>query len=331
MKVYDEFTKLRKVVLGDINFNLLQYVDTKYRNYVTTIFEETAEDLNDIEHVYQNLGIEVYRPKIKQCLSNNVITPYYSTNGVRNPLSPRDSFIMIGDTLLETASHKKESVFEHLYYKELFLNLYDEFNINWQKMPMPTLNENCFDEEQFLTNKEPILDAAQITRCGKHLFVSSQGAGNARGLEWIKRHFPSYNVVDFGKTITGHTDGQVKIIKPGLLMSPYSKPKLPSEFKNWTVIQITNKLLNTELVEELFQDDDASNTYPDAGIISTDIDTMVVYEQYKNTAPNFLKMLELHGINLVFVPFRHRHWFSQSITCLTMELERDGEFVDYFN
>ena len=120
IKVYDEFTQLKEVILGNINKELVKYVPKDEQSLILDIFDQTIEDLDAIQKIYQDNGIIVHRPKLSSDYSNIIFTPNSTTKGVRNPLSPRDAFIVIGNTLLETAGYRADMMFEHLFYKNIF-------------------------------------------------------------------------------------------------------------------------------------------------------------------------------------------------------------------
>ena len=322
-KVYDEFTQLLQVVLGDVNMNLLDHVDRHEKLFITEIFEETKDNLNTIAKIYESHGIKVNRPVVHESFSNDIVTPFYMTKGIRNPLSPRDTFIMLGSTLLETAGYRADMMFEYMYYKNLFTHNWSNGKHKWIKMPSPVYAEE-------LSSQEPIMDAAQILRLGKHIIVSENGAINDLGIKWMEQHFNEFTVIRSGKHIQGHIDGQIKIIKPGLIITKKKKNSLPDCFRSWDIITPDDVLQDTAITNGiLFRDDDVENTFPSCAIMSLDENTVFLYEHYKDSHKEFVDKLEAYGIGIIFVPFKHQHWFNQGLTCLTLELDRAGDKQNY--
>ena len=45
IKVYDEFTQLKEVILGNINKELVKYVPKDEQSLILDIFDQTIEDL----------------------------------------------------------------------------------------------------------------------------------------------------------------------------------------------------------------------------------------------------------------------------------------------
>lgn len=331
VKVYDEFTQLKKVILGDVNLDLVEHCAPQDKNYIADILLQTKEDLQDTQKIYEKHNVKVQRPAIEKRYSHEIITPNCSSMGVRNPLSPRDTFIILGTTILENATWKAESIFEYLYYKDIFLNEFQSSNCKWIKMPTPAYAEQTFNNDE-ISDYEPIMDGSQILRCGKHCFVSITGAGNEKGFDWLERHFPQYKFVRMPSIIQGHIDAQLKIFKPGLIMSPYNKDQLPNCFSNWEHIRSSREFIPTDNISvgQTFRDDDIENTFATCSIVSLNESTVFLYEHFKETHPKFIKDLEQHKIDIIWVPFKNQHWFNQGISCITMEIERQGELENYF-
>ena len=328
INVYDDFTKLNEVILGDINLHLLETVNVKYRQQVEDIFLQTRDDLVAIQTVLESKGVKVHRPKISKAFAKTITTPAWTEQGVRNCLSPRDSFAVVGDVLLEGASHKRSSHFESLYYKELFVELFRQGG-KWISMPPPALSDLSYDNESYLTNIEPILDTAQLARFGNRLLVSTKGAGNQLGVEWINRTFDKFEVIAMDSCFSGHLDAQIKIIRPGLVISPYARVKHPDFMQKWDIIPTKIYGDALAIIDDRFQDDDWDNTYFQTSMLSYDENTVFVFDHYKKLFPTFIKDMERKGVECVFIPFKHQHWFSQGSTCLTCDINRSGGMEVY--
>ena len=328
INVYDDFTRLNEVILGDVNMHLLDTVDSKYRQQIGDIFSQTKEDLDTIQNIFQSKGVEVHRPETSADLAKTINTPLWTEQGVRNCLSPRDSFAVIGDVLLEAASHKRSSQFESLYYKNIFIELFKQGS-KWISMPKPALSDYSYDPETYLTNIEPVLDTAQIARLGDRLLVSTSGAGNLLGVEWIERTFDRFEVIRMDECFSGHLDAQIKIIRPGLVISPYPKDKHPEFMQSWDIVP--TKIYNgaPEIIDERFQDDDWDNTYFQTSMLSYDENTIFVFDHYKKLFPDFIREMETKKVECIFIPFKNQHWFSQGSTCITCDLNRAGGMEKY--
>jgi N-dimethylarginine dimethylaminohydrolase len=281
-----------------------------------------------MQKIFQDKGIKVHRPAVSKELSKTINTPLWTEHGVRNCLSPRDSFAVIGNVLLEAASHKRSSQFESLYYKDIFIELFKKGG-KWISMPTPALSDNSYDSATYLTNIEPILDTAQIARFGNRLLISTSGAGNLLGVEWIERMFNNFEVIRMNECFSGHLDAQIKIIRPGLVISPYPKDKHPDFMKNWDIVHTEIYNGAPEIIDERFQDDDWDNTYFQTSMLSYDENTIFVFDHYKKLFPRFIKEMEKKKVECIFIPFKNQHWFSQGSTCITCDVNRSGSMENY--
>ena len=69
IKVYDEFTQLKEVILGNINKELVKYVPKDEQSLILDIFDQTIEDLDEIQKyikIMVSLSIDQnYHPTIQ--------------------------------------------------------------------------------------------------------------------------------------------------------------------------------------------------------------------------------------------------------------------------
>ena len=95
---YDNFTKLEQVVLGRINFDLLQLIgDTDQKNYVEHQFHNAADTLEQINDIFKKFDIKVYRPEPLP-YTPDLTTPYATLPAVNNVLCPFDNYLILENT-----------------------------------------------------------------------------------------------------------------------------------------------------------------------------------------------------------------------------------------
>ena len=100
VNVWSEFQPLKKVVLGapfpPETFDW--HKDEETRTVMRQIFEETAEDIAELEKLLTGMGVEVVRP-------NNIFTitgeeqiqlPWMKCGFPNHPLMPRDTLMPYG-------------------------------------------------------------------------------------------------------------------------------------------------------------------------------------------------------------------------------------------
>lgn len=327
IKVHNTFDPLKEVILGDVDLNVVKLSDKGQQQRIDYIFQKTKEELQNFQEVLESMDIKVHRPSM---IPNEPIhTPYWSMPGTKIPLTPRDLYLVLGDTIVESAMCEQERFFETFYYREIMLDKFKS-GAKWFSMPMPRhdyANYNLGDED--VPNQDPIMDAPSCMKYGKDVFVNTRGAGNTLGFQWLQSVFGSkYNFYEVSDPrIIGHLDSQFTILRPGLLLTFHERETLPDYFKDWEVINadpMSDRKISSQqtLVDSRIQDGDFENTVLCVNCLSIDRNTVVMWDHYK-TETKLIKQLKQRQIDIVFVPFTYSHFFNQGVTCLTLELERD--------
>lgn len=331
---YNSFDTLNEIILGDIDDRIIEFCDPTQADRFAHIIHKTKQELDDFQKLLETFDVVVHRPKF---LDNMCVkTPFWQSNGLKIPLTPRDNFLVIGNTIIETASWQKERFFESFYYRDIFLNYFDH-GANWLSMPMPRhdgVDPDVLDSN-FIPNRDPMIDAANVIKFGKDLFVSASGSNNTLGLDWLKRNLADYRIHEVDSDIySGHLDTHFAIIRPGLIYSYHSKDQIPEYFKNWDFVYLDptvdrEKSMSQEFYDDKLQDDDFVNTVLGTNILSVNENTIMLDYHLKDNA--FLRhQLDQHNIDAIFVPMTYSHFFNQGLTCITLDTVRETvECVDY--
>ena len=331
---YNTFDPIKEIMLGDVDHSVIELCDHSQKDRLTHIFNKTKKELNQLQLSLEQRGIVVHRPK--KINNTSIKTPTWESNGIKIPLSPRDNFLVLGDTIVETASWQKERAFEGHYWRDVFLKFFKN-GARWYSMPMPCYNYNNVDDafDDDIANFDPMIDNAALIKYGKDIFVSGAGSHNQLGLDWLKSIFPEFRYHNLDKNIyKGHLDTHFTILRPGLLLTYHPKSDLPSFFKKWEIIHVNpdhDRTLSDcqELYDEKIQDDDFANTVLAVNALSIDHNTVMMYDHYKNNQ-YLINQFNKHNIEIVFVPFTYSHFFNQGLTCITNELIRDTNgCIDY--
>lgn len=331
---YNSFDRLKEIIVGDIDERILNYCDHAQLDRFSHIIKKTKNELNNLQGLLENRGIKVHRPAFFDNLC--VETPYWKSNGLKIPLTPKDNFLVVGNTIIETASWQKERFFESYYYRDIFLSYFAE-GANWISMPMPRhdrVDPDSLDNNS-VPNRDPMIDAANVSKFGKDLFVSVAGSNNALGVSWLERNLNDYRIHQVSSDIfSGHLDTHFAIIRPGLLYSYHSKDNLPEYFKNWNIIHLDpavdrEKSDSQILYDDRLQDDDFVNTVLGINILSIDENTIMLYDHLRENT-YLLQQLDKYNIEPIFVPMTYSHFFNQGLTCITLDTVRDTDgCVDY--
>jgi glycine amidinotransferase len=316
VQVANTYSPLEEVILGGIDLSVGNIVN--YNSTIDKILNDTIEDLNTIEKTLTELGVIVHRPSNKINCDKPIHTPQWSEVGSRIPLSPRDIFLVIGDTIVETTPMSRFRYFEHWAYKDIMTDCFKD-GANWISMPSPALYEDR-DEG------EPLLEAASVIQHDDELFVSTTVTANRLGITWLERNFPNHTIHEFGEKFDAHLDAHFNIVRPGLIATHIDRKYFPKYFKDWDFIYLNTDMdrkisKKQEFIHDNIQDDDHENTALTINFLSIDESRMLIYDHH-NVSDALLKQLENHNIEPIFVPFRHCHFFNQGLTCITLELRR---------
>jgi N-dimethylarginine dimethylaminohydrolase len=329
LNIYNTFDKVESILLGSVDKSVIKFCDPEQENKLNDIFDKTSEELNIIQYVMEQRGIKVYRPG--ECKNIEVNTPYFTSKGMGMPLTPRDNILIMGDTLIETSSWRKERIFESYYYREVFLELQAK-GAKWITMPLP---RHDYESSWPVVNQDPIIDGAAVLRVGKDIFVSNGGAHNELGLTWLKTMFPEYRYHTTEKHFTGHMDAHICIVRPGLVYTNHDKEVLPPAFRNWDVIKTPSshdkkKMSEHTLIDDKIQDDDREDTILSTNCLVLDQNTIMMPNTYRDHK-DVIEQFDRHKVEIVFVPLTHQYFFGQGLTCMTQELYRQTDGIqDYF-
>lgn len=345
MKVntYTEWGNLKEVILGtatnarvpiiknhDIHcVDYADYEDTRnlpggyYPDY---IIDETNEDLEIFQRKLEQLGIKVLRPNPNQTsfiVSNSLweTDQYYS-------YCPRDSVLIVGDTIIETPMPLRARYTETLMFKEIFKS-YSRAGSKWISAPKPELVDELYDRSNLkiptLTEYEPCFDAANIVKCGKDLIYLLSNSGNRFGAEWLQNTLGN----EFRIHVVGgvyafvHLDTTIMPLAPGkVLLNPkrINKDNLPAYFKNW------HKIWAADPVETPFLPNWApASPWLGMNVLSV-TDKLVVVEQ---SQVNLIKQLENEGFDILPVQMRHCRTLSGGPHCATLDTIREDTLEDF--
>ena len=154
----------------------------------------------------------------------------------------------------------------------------------------------------------------------------------------------------------GHTDGGFVPVKPGLILTIKDIQNYQQTFPDWEVVYIPedsskhgisdfmkmkDKMRGRWWIDGEENNDDLIDyinnwlnhwvTYVEESVFDTNL--LVIDE--KNVVvlsenPVVFKALERHGITPHVVNFRHRWFWDGGIHCMTTDIVREGDQVDYF-
>ena len=347
MATFTEFQKLTDIIVGGTynaeDFN--DVPDSNARDLLKRVNEETAEDLESLVKILEDLDVTVHRPNNLMQYSwdkATVQTPWFGSHFPNHPLMPRDVLGVFGNTIVEHYTASGGRFFENLAYTDISRQFYNN-GYRWLSMPMAKLTSKA---PPYNENDQIMFHAANIIKCGKDLFHSQsgnkdlkKGKGTDVGLDWLKKELGDefrWNEVAVG----GHCDGKIALLKPGVLMT-WNKKWIPEKLQNWDIIEVSSE---TELPDEFdkmrkqrfykdFIDEYFSHWtgYVDETVF--DVNVLSVSEEYvicTGTNKEAFARMEKQGITPIYWNFRHQYFWDGGVHCVTQDLARQGSQEDYF-
>lgn len=339
--IWTEWDKLTEVIVGrayDPNqfaneATNLDWADNEFIDGMSRIFSETNEDLDKLSNIFSSNGIKVHRPKnlpfkVEQTRMWTAFTP---TPGV----VPRDMHFAYGETILSTIGGDINRFNESDFFTQIMLQKYTQGR-NLISMPRPLLGEKYRNYQEM--EGQILYHSANLLKCGDAILYSipygdgKQGKGTKAGIEWVKRNI-GYDVdwIEFKRS--GHADGGICLIKPGLLMVK-DVSLIPEKLSSWDVIQIDQKEIpewfNTLTAKGFYKDKvkhwlntwigHVEETAFDINGLSLDSNTLMTNGYDKEMA----KKLKKYGVELLPFEFRHRFFYDSGLHCVTLDLSRNG-------
>lgn len=320
---FDNFTKCTQVVLGKINFSLLDLIDNNdEKNFVEHHFYEAQSSLDQIEKVFKKFDVMVYKPQPTEFQKGKTfITPFANIPAVNHSLAPFDNYLILENTIVEVPSIDPYSFFDYQQYQHIWYNFLND-KTRWISAPRPSYNSNLVNECLF--------DAPCFEPVGNVIFHTESGCLTKNGIEWVKNYFPKFKFIPVRQT-KGHLDAYFSILKPGLIFSSIPKSVLPDNLQKWEVIEAPKEnYLDRTLLNDFIQDDDFENTNLSVSSFNIDENNILIFDHVLDNHLDIVKKIEKHKINLIPITMKSSRFFGQGISCLTNALCRDGVMENYF-
>jgi glycine amidinotransferase len=292
---------------------------------------QAQQELDGFIRLLESEGVVVKRP---DPLPHDVpfATPQWKSIAGNGQSDPRDVLIVIGDEILEATMAWRSRYFEVLSYRRLIKEYFNQ-GARWAAAPKPQMTDELYKpdhvrgEEFVLTNFEPVFDAADITRCGRDLFVQKSNATNEFGVAWLRRHLGdaySVHMVEFDDARALHIDATFVPLAPGKVLVNPDRPikQVPDVFMRgrWEFLTAPRTTLSPNF--PLF----ANFEWLSMNMLSLDEKRIIVEE---NEEP-LMKALEGWGFEPIPCPFRNNYRYGGSFHCATVDIRRRGTLQSYF-
>lgn len=353
INTHTEFGTLKEMIVGQAHSPLefANEKDTETKETMMRILEETEEDLKVLVNILESAGVKVHRPTKQFSLERKYLQDgnsfaydlqHWGTCYPNHPLMPRDTVFVYGDTACEVWGKTDSRYFENWSNYPILEEKWKQGS-RYISMPQPPIKDQNTDYD-----KQPILyEAANVVKCGSDVFYTQafeddpqRGKGNNKGIDWLKREFSNvdWNPIPVG----GHADGKIAILKPGVVLTwdPKWVPqkmkdagwkilvtengtKFPQEFKNTRKRRWYKEYVKQWLNNWIGYVDE---TVFDVNVVSISEKAVICTGTDKEIFQEFKK----EGIEPIYWNFRHQYFWDGGVHCVTLDLARDDEPVNYF-
>lgn len=320
MNIYNEWDKLKKVIVGSATDAKLPIIDRSVRtvnyadkiddsdilsgSYPQRVIEEANEDLEIFSDFLRKQGVEVVRP-----LDNN--PEYYN-------YCPRDSVFVYGDKAYATPMpircrrHEYQAFEQHLDNLEVLKTKYSDSHYDLQCVGNPDVLA--------LTEHMPMFDAANIIKANNNILYLKSNSGNEKGAEFLQELLGNSVSVHVLKDVYSymHIDSTVSFLREGLLLANPDRIKnksvLPKPFCDWDIIWAPEPI-------DIGHYPGICNAskWINMNLFSINSDLVVLEENQHNLR----RILEKKGIDCAMLPMRHQRTLGGGFHCVTLDLERE--------
>lgn len=349
------------------DFPSFGYPAGTYGPWPQEMVDAANEQMDNFVNILEKRGIIVDRVTVhpKMIGVQSYGTPDWTQPNSRGIACPRDVFLPIGNEIMEATGTIRSRWFEYLHLRPLFEQYFKEDpEFLWTAAPKPRLTEESYErnyyynadhvwsrEEQLrryydwkfqLTEKEPLWDAADASRCGKDIFWQCSSVTNRSGMDWLKRYFGAKGIrihpVQFNAGMhlhPWHIDGSLIAVRPGLAIYGLDHPPITKEmyqlFKlnDWELVPAAEpthyykKGINGVIIcggEFEGQSGISMNT------VSLGPNTICVEAHELKYIDQLTKL----GFEVVPVPYDMVMPFGGELHCTTLDVYREGTLEDYF-
>jgi len=276
---HNEWDRLREVVLGTAEGSaatlswarpdpipaeaLAAACELAREAYPRWLLDEVGEDLDALARVLAQHGVAVRRPKVHD-LGAWYSSPHGWGSTGNNLYNVRDLHLVVGNTLIESASPLKSRLFESSALYDVWYEYFDR-GFNWIAAPKPTLKREpmapYFRDESGremtredlryaeltggrveklhkLAEDEILFEAANTVRMGRDVLYLVSSSGNELGARWLQGVLgPDYTVHTTRDIYrSSHIDSTVICLRPGLVLLNsvrVNEANLPRLFDSW--------------------------------------------------------------------------------------------------
>jgi hypothetical protein len=325
------FQPLREVWLGDSypDYFYKHLKNSKLQDLCLQINEITKHDLQIIEKKIESFGVKVCRPNFES------IDPFLDEkdNLCKPPITPRDWALTLGNTLYINPQYSSSI---QPWQKDL--DRYQDYS----------QNVRILDRFQETPEDWCWVTFPSVVRCGRDVFIDYWTGDKiaAASLKAVARQLSEKYRVHLGTT-GDHSDGVFCPVKSGVIVATHYRQNYSVGWPGWRVINLpdtsarkTNGFNRSWWVPGVdlghFNDgmiDNIQSWLGDSKETVFEVNMLVIDEKnvlilaYDDTV---CRELERIGITPHVIDFRCRGFWDGGLHCLTLDIHREGDCLDYW-
>lgn len=331
IKSYTGFQPLKEVWLGDCypEYFYEQLKNPELRDLCQKINELTQEDLRKIQGMIESFGVKVCRPRFDS------VDDYMDEHGnlLKPPITPRDWALTLGETLYVNPQYPNNI---QPWQADINRYLENKQHVRILKRFQETPEDWCW------------VIFPSVVRCGRDIFIDYPTGDRLveTAIGAVASKLSKHHRVHLGTT-GDHSDAVFCPVRSGVIVATHYRRHYSSGWPGWKVLNLpdtsarkTNGFNGTWWVPGVdlahFNDrmiDKIKSWTGDSKETIFEVNMLVIDEQ------NVLVLayddsicceLEAHGITPHVVDFRCRGFWDGGLHCLTLDIHREGECVDYW-
>lgn len=289
-------------------------------------------ELDELVRILEAEGVRVRRPDPIDH-ARPVVTPQWAAEGGNCQANPRDVLIVLGNDILEAPMAWRSRYFEFLAYRRLCKEYFKK-GAGWHAAPKPAMTDRAYNYDwkrgvdYVTTEYEPLFDAADMSRCGRDIFIQRSHVTNDFGIEWLRRNYGDtfrFHRVEFDDYRAIHIDATFVPLRPGLALINPDRPmrQWPEALKKsgWDFVEAPRSTLPED--HPWYH----SFRWLSMNMLNLDEKRIIVEASEQ---PTIDRLKEL-GFEPIPCPFRNNYKFGGSFHCATVDVRRRGSLQTYFD
>lgn len=350
-KGFSTFDQLKTTLVGDV-FSIDKFKhlkENKILSPLSKVLDETKEDLEKFCSTLKSCGVEVLRPNM------NIKYDDLSSYNRKPPLQTRDDMAVIGENIyIANNLPEYQHIFDQIptekkFYPEKYLDYSD-----------PSYSYNLNLNNPNLPDQQRLLSTSFIHLMGKDLYwgTNTPGWKNSPLIHYHKNKWENEGFtvhIQAQEEMGGHGDATWCILKPGVIVTLMDIQNYKGAFPGWDILYLEDKYWDQlssfrkmkkkvggkwwiqgeedndiliDYVESWLSDwvGYCEETVFEINMLSINQECVIV-NNYNKKVFDFLKK---HKIEPIICSQRHRWFWDGGVHCLTQDIYREGEKVDYF-